>query len=652
LSFQLAAQNKDIDSLKQLFVEESNDTIRLELLTKIAFGYINYNSDSARFYIEKAKSVNNEINSALYKTDYLLTMASLYNIEMQNDSAIYFTLKALEISTENNFAENKAYAYLKLGLIYFSLTDYKRAIEYYQKAQNEYKALSDTLSIAICSSNIANVYLKTGHYDSSLICYKKSLKDFNSIQANTQIAITYANIGIIWFYKGNYKKAINYYKNALDIDLLLFNKKNTAISYINIGEAQIYLKQYSKSEKNLLEGYKIAKEIQAKRVELSSLEYLYILYKNKNDFKNALSFHEKYKALNDSLFNSKKNLQIIEIQTRFETKEQENKNRLLLADNRLKKEELDRTKDTKMALLALVFMAIIIIAILLWNKTNLQSYNKQISGQNKIISDQNEELQHYQILLEEKINKRTLELETALIKATESDRLKSEFLENISHEIRTPMNAIQGFSEILETNKKTDTNYTSIVQENIDQLLNLMDNLLDLSKFKAGQYKLKINSFSLPKMLENLKKDTFERKKQLQKQKIDINFVCDKNIPEEFITDEHKVFKIYQEILNNALKYTEKGHIDINCKHADNKLTITIKDTGIGIKSEKLPFIFEAFNKINIEEKRYRGTGIGLAIVNSSITALNGSITANSTKGEGSTFTIVIPNLGNKKTIT
>lgn len=647
LAFQINAQDKNIDSLKLLLSETTNDTTRLDLIVKIAERYKNYDTDSAWFYIRKGQLANSLINASKHKASYFLTIATLYNIEMKNDSAIYYALKALDISRKYNYPAVTAYAYLKLGLIYFTLTNFNKALEFYQKAKQAFKKLDDSYFYAICSSNIANIYLKKGDLDSSMICYNKSLEAYRLINAKPEIANTYSNIGIIWFYRGDYKKAVAYYKKSLAIDTLQHNNKSTAISYTNIGEAQIHLKQYTRSETNLQKAYATAKKIKAKNVELSCLEYLSELYKAKKDYKTALAFHEKYKDLNDSLFNNKRNLQIIEMQEKFNVKEQEHQNSLLLADNQLKNEELKRINIKKTSLSVLVFMALLIIGILLRNRTKLKSFNQKISNQNKIISDQNEELQHYQLMLEEQIDEKTNLLETALIKSTESERLKSEFLENISHEIRTPMNAIQGFSELLETNHQ-DRNYTNIIQDNIDQLLNLMDNLLELSKFKAGQYKLNITNFSLPEMFKQLEKQTLETKNILKKSKIKLNFVCNKSIPEKFSTDKQKVFKIYQEIINNALKYTEEGSITINCKHVKNKLSLTITDTGIGIKEEKLPYVFEAFNRINIEEKRYRGTGIGLAIVNSSVSALNGSITVDSKKNKGSSFTITIPNLNNK----
>ena len=653
LAVNINAQTSKIDSLKQLLLKTTEDTTIVLLLNDIAFEYANKNIDSAWFYARKAQILNNKLKNSFVEARNYLIIATLYNNEMHNDSAIYYALKALEISSENNFLKTIANSYLKLGAIYFSLDELNRAHKYFSKAQNEFTKLNDNLSSALCLSNIANIYLKRGKLDSSLTYYNKLLKEFELSKAKKEIAQTYSNIGIIWFKKGNYQEAIIYYQKALAIDTVL-NSHNVAIFYINIGEAQIYLKQYKNAEKNLLKGYEIAKTQRAQHVKLSSLEYLSALYKEKGDFQKSLKYYEKFKTLSDTIFNSQKNLQLLEMQTRFEAKEKEHENKLLIADNKFKNEELKIANYTKLALSIIIIMALILIIILLRNRKKLKVSNQQITTQNETIADQNTELQRYQVLLEEKISERTDQLETALIKSTESDRLKSEFIENISHEIRTPMNAIQGFSEILAVNNNNiDSHHANIIQENIDQLLNLMDDLLELSKFKSGQYKLHITTFSLLKMLKEIKTNILSKRTILKKEHVEINFDCDdKNLPEKFTNDKNKINKIFKDLLNNALKYTDQGTIETICKFEDNNLIIIIKDTGIGIKQEKLPYIFDPFSKINIEEKRYRGTGIGLSVANSNIIALNGSIKAISSKGKGSVFTVVIPNFNKQNTLT
>ncbi|MEN8119331.1 MAG: HAMP domain-containing sensor histidine kinase [Bacteroidota bacterium] len=364
----------------------------------------------------------------------------------------------------------------------------------------------------------------------------------------------------------------------------------------------------------------------------------------------------EYANLNiDSAWFYIKKAQIINNKLKYsyaEAMEIEYGNELLIANDKFKKEKLKRANYLKLTFI-IIIVAIIIIIILIRNRKKLKKSNQLITKKNKIIADQNAELQQYQVLLEEKINKRTDQLETALIKSTENDHLKSEFIENISHEIREPMNVIQGFSEILEVNNKNiDEDHANIIQENIDHLLNLMDDLLELSKFKSGQYKLNITTFSILRMLKDIKTEVLSKRNMLKKEHVEINFDFDNSLPEKFTNDENKINKILNELLNNALKYTDHGNIEISCEFKDNNLIIIIKDTGIGIKQEKLPYIFDPFSKINVEEKRYRGTGIGLSVANSNITALNGSIKASSSKGEGSIFTIVIPNFSKQNTLT
>jgi signal transduction histidine kinase len=317
-----------------------------------------------------------------------------------------------------------------------------------------------------------------------------------------------------------------------------------------------------------------------------------------------------------------------------------------MIDNRLKNAKLKRANSIKIALLIIILLTVFVIIVLLTSQKKLKKLNQKVLSQNKIIKDQNEELMHYQSILEMEISERTDQLEMALIKSLESDRLKKEFIENLSHEIRTPMNAILGFSEILEIENKVDNKYTEIIRNNMELLLELMDNLLELSKHKAGAYDLKIESFVLKDIFEDFKKYAYQKRKFEKKEHIKLSFKLLNDAKSKKIkTDRHKLMSILQELVNNAIKYTETGSVSVVFSYYENKLSVLIQDTGIGIKKEKIPYIFDAFSKINVANNKYRGTGIGLAFVKNIIDALNGNITVESEVGKGSIFRLVVPGM-------
>lgn len=237
------------------------------------------------------------------------------------------------------------------------------------------------------------------------------------------------------------------------------------------------------------------------------------------------------------------------------------------------------------------------------------------------------------------------ELLKAKEKAEESDRLKTEFINNLSHEIRTPMNGILGFSQLLCNNDITEEkqkNYIRIIRNSGKQLLRIIDDILEISKLGTKQVKA-INSkvclndlflelFSIFDIKAKENKTPLYLKKGLSDKESTIK------------TDSSKLSKILSNLLENAVKFTNTGSIEFGYYLQENKLHIYVKDTGIGILKEKQNIIFERFSQ---EEKgiseQTGGLGLGLSIAKENAELLGGTISLKSKKGEGSTFYIIIP---------
>jgi len=241
-------------------------------------------------------------------------------------------------------------------------------------------------------------------------------------------------------------------------------------------------------------------------------------------------------------------------------------------------------------------------------------------------------------------------LEAAKKEADEANRLKSEFLANMSHEIRTPMNAIIGFSNILQQ-KIDDPRYKSFIDKIVisgNSLLELINDILDLSKIEAGQLaiqKTKINLFEIINEIPLIFTEISERKR------VPLIIEIDENLPKTLLLDGLRLRQILLNLVSNALKFTEKGQVNVSVAFCQNKyslldsidLEIKVKDTGIGIPESQKQKIFEAFRQIEGQSsKKYGGTGLGLAITKSLIELMNGSVSVESKIGEGSIFTIHI----------
>lgn len=241
---------------------------------------------------------------------------------------------------------------------------------------------------------------------------------------------------------------------------------------------------------------------------------------------------------------------------------------------------------------------------------------------------------------------KTKELEIAKTKAEESDKLKSAFLMNLSHEIRTPMNAVLGFSELLSSSELTEierNEYIDVIQQSGKNLLDIIDDLVEMSKIDSQLIKPNLQPFNLHDFIQQIFK-SYE--KLYSNEKVVFKLVKPKNQENKLIiTDKVKLGEILTNLLNNSYKFTEEGFVilEYEIDEIGNKINFTIKDSGIGIPVAFQEYIFKRFSKINAKGiSANEGLGLGLAISKAYVEMLGGSIRFTSKEDVGSTFVFSI----------
>gem|GEM_PF-479819 len=269
------------------------------------------------------------------------------------------------------------------------------------------------------------------------------------------------------------------------------------------------------------------------------------------------------------------------------------------------------------------------------------------------------------------------ELRKAKEKAEESDRLKSAFLANMSHEIRTPMNGILGFADLLKEpglSGEALLKYIAIIERSGERMLNIINDLIDISKIEAGQMEVKFSETNIRDQAEYL--CTFFKPEMEKKGLNLITHFQIKDAPLSFWTDREKLYAIITNLLKNAIKYTNEGSIEFGYHfYKDTKsaempdgaslatgdnhkaslphrlmLQIYVKDTGIGIPQDRLDAVFERFVQADIEDKKaMEGAGLGLAISKAYVEMMGGEIWVESNEGEGSTFYFTIQDKSDEK---
>jgi signal transduction histidine kinase/CheY-like chemotaxis protein len=248
----------------------------------------------------------------------------------------------------------------------------------------------------------------------------------------------------------------------------------------------------------------------------------------------------------------------------------------------------------------------------------------------------------------EENNHQKMELISAKLKAEEGDRLKSSFLANLSHEIRTPMNAINGFTDLLintKLRKEEKLEYLKVIEKSGSNLVSIIDDLIEISKIESNQVTPNLTSVNV----ETCIKELYETIKITIPKSKEIDFRIIENgqaVPHNIVADEIKLKQVLVNLVNNAIKFTDKGYVAFGYEvdEINGKITFKIQDTGLGIDIDNLDYIFDRFKRLDSElSVKAGGLGLGLAISKAYVEMMGGTISLESKVNEGSTFSFSIP---------
>jgi signal transduction histidine kinase/CheY-like chemotaxis protein/HAMP domain-containing protein len=278
------------------------------------------------------------------------------------------------------------------------------------------------------------------------------------------------------------------------------------------------------------------------------------------------------------------------------------------------------------------------ISILAFNRIKL--FSQKLETQNQEIEEQKNELSRQS----QELHEQNQSLETQKKQLQELNKLKTSFLSNMSHELRTPLNSIIALSSVLGKRWKAkmpneEIEYLEVIEKSGKHLLELINDILNLSKLEAGKENLTLSHINLRELVSEVL-SSIKPQADAKNLKLELQLQDDLVIS----SDATKLRHVLQNLIGNAVKFTEKGYVNVKAQQLDESLTIKVQDTGIGIAPEQLPYIFDEFRQADERlSKKYEGTGLGLAIAKKYAKLLHGNISVESTLGSGSIFSLSLP---------
>lgn len=661
----LAQQSKYIDSLFKVLDTCKNNKLKADILRELCYEFTYVDVKKAYAFGEQSINLSNQSN---YHHGVIEANNALSIIDKNNGeySKAFLRLKsALLLCEEHHDSASLSRTLLNIGDVYSHLQNYEKAIEDYEKAYEINWKLRDTLRSITNLSRIANRHMDIGnfrndtahirlainYYNDALYLAQKvgdkrkitlmhvNLADAHNILAEKnqsrltmQKAIDYSmksirlaklynfpdmegisllNIGESYEKLGNISLAISYYMSALKIYADIGNLNWELNCHTYLAKAYFRLQQFQKTIHHSTLAINLALKNKIKKALVDNYLLLANSHRALNDYSTAMNYYQIYNNHKDSLQLEQNALTTARLQTELEMELKNKEIELLRRNAEIQEEKIKAQTSQRNFLIGIIVLTLVLLAFVLYRYFENQKIQRSIIKAKEL--------------------------------AEQAKLMQEQFLANTSHEIRTPLNGIIGMTELLKSSKldSRQTEFLNAIYDSSQNLLVIINDLLDLSKINAGKMSFESHPFSLHSLFKTIALSVQPR---IAEKHLDFDIDIDKEIPSVLNGDSTRLNQIISNLINNAIKFTDRGKISIHAKLislAQNraKIRIAISDTGIGIPEDKLTAIFSSFSQIDSgQNKKYGGTGLGLSIVKHLVESQGGKITVNSKVHAGSEF--------------
>ncbi len=541
------------------------------------------------------------------------------------EKALEYFLAARGIYERQQDQQGLSKIYNNIGMVHERLGDFQQSLEFYQKSLEIKRDIGSQSGLGIALHNIGIVLEKMGQPDSAMslllqsVVIKKEIKDMAGLSAS------YYEIGELFRDQQDYRQALQYYRNGYQIAEQINSSRDLGFTSMGIGRVYSETERYDSADHYLQQALQIAVNSGIKTIEADSYQSLYQMNKKRGDFE-ALTYLEKFKALQDSLLNKEQAQEIGRMQAQYQYRSEID---LLQKDAEIQSLILQRQKNIRNAVIAAAVLGLIVIWLLFRRFRFRQKIKLEQEQKNRMIEEE----------------KRKTAFEKQRVEQLEGiNKLKDQFLANTSHELRTPLNGIIGMAESLTSrSEKMDRKIRadlSLITASGKRLASLVDSILDFSKLKAQDLELQVKPLDLYAVSDIVCRlsEPLIASKQVKL----INDISPEMVA--VLADENRLQQILHNLVGNAIKFTENGSITLSAKRSGDMIAVSVTDTGIGVPASKRKLIFEEFMQGDGGATReFAGTGLGLSITRKLVELHGGEIRVESEIDQGSTFTFTLP---------
>lgn len=590
------------------------DTTYIKLLYDRCLEFDESKTDSICYYAEFIEKESRKIkfNKGAVLSTRLKGICQEYKSEYE--IAIDYYLQSLEEARKLNEVSYEISALSDLAIAYSNIGQHVQAKKFYLHCAKLALSTNEIHTVVTSYNNLGVIYTQLGQYDSSLLFLNEALRIGKEAGDRIDHSTTYNNIGNALFKKKEFSKALEFFRKNYDRHILATDEPGAIwIDHINIADVYIELKKYDSAIYHTDKALELATNVlKSKKREAETYSILAKLYDRKAEYAKAYDYLSRWYNLDTAMVNGNIQNTIAELQERFNAKEREAQNKLLL--EQMSTERYRRRSVTYLAI-ALGLIGIL-AAIAFVVKRNA---NRRLTTNNEMIRKQNDRL-------------------------AELNYEKNSLIGIVSHDLATPFATIQMWSQLLQTDEQKLSDdqqkaITRIVQAG-EHGQQLIQRILDVEKADIGNYKLQLEQFDLTLFIESLA-DSF--RPAAGNKSIQLHTETpDKSV--FILSDKQLVHRIIENLLSNAIKYSPKGkNVWVALSDLGDQVNIKVRDEGVGIDEDELPLLFSKYSKLNSRPTAGESsTGLGLSIVKRIVDELNGRIHCESEAGKGSLFTVVL----------